>query len=150
MGAGMVVPVTVMALEVCTLEGATPVTGVNEPCNTGCAPVVTVKVEETPPMVRVAESEVLYPDAAVNCTATCAPGETTPGVEVYGPPLMLYWPPALTLIGEGTSVFETVIAFDTCTLEGSTLTSGVKLNGLGMALVPVPPSVTFELTVGEA
>ena len=58
-GTGIVVPVTEMALEVWMLEGAAPVTGVNEPCNTGCAPVVTEKVEDTPPMVRTAESEVL-------------------------------------------------------------------------------------------
>ena len=52
--------------------------------------MVTVNVDETPPMVSAAESEVLYPEAAVNCTRTCAPGETTPGTEVKAPPLMLY------------------------------------------------------------
>ena len=58
-GTGIVVPVTVMALEVWILEGAVPVTGANEPCNTGRAPVVTVNVEDTLPMVSTAESEVL-------------------------------------------------------------------------------------------
>jgi len=150
MGVGMVVPVTVMALEVWTLDGAAPVTGVKEPCNTGCAPVVTANVEDTPPMVRVAESDVLKPEAAVSCNCTSAPGETTPATEVKAPPLMLYWPPALTLMGEGTSVFITVMTLEICTLEGSTLMSGVKLKVFGIELIPVPPKVTVEVTGGEA
>ena len=38
-GTGSAVPVTVMAFEVWMLDGAAPVTGANEPSNTGCAPV---------------------------------------------------------------------------------------------------------------
>ena len=34
-GTGIVVPVIVMALEVWMLDGAAPVTGAYEPCNTG-------------------------------------------------------------------------------------------------------------------
>ena len=34
-GTGIVIPDTVMALEVWMLDGAAPVTGANEPCNTG-------------------------------------------------------------------------------------------------------------------
>ena len=63
---------------------------------------------------------------------------------------MLYCPPVLTLIGAGRSVLATVMAFDTCTLDGSTLMSGVKLNGLGIELMPVPDSVTTDVAVGEA
>ena len=63
---------------------------------------------------------------------------------------MLYCPPTLTLIGEGTLVFATVMALETCMLDGSTLNSGVKLNALGTELVPVPSSVMVEVTVGEA
>ena len=66
------------------------------------------------------------------------------------PPLRLYCPPVLTLIGTGTSVLATVMELETCTLDGSTLISGVKLNGLGMELMPVPDSVTTDVTVGEA
>src|SRR5882757_2851353 len=147
---GAVIPVTVMGLETWTLDGATPVTGVNPPCRTGWAPVVTVKVELTPPMVSTAESAVLKPDAAISWTWTCAPGETTPATEVKAPPLMLYCAPLLTLIGEGTLVFATVMALETCTLDGITLLSGVKLKALGTALMPVPDSVTTEVIVGEA
>jgi len=64
--------------------------------------------------------------------------------------LMLYCPPALTLMGEGTSVLATVMVLETCTLAGSTLNSGVKLKALGTSLVPVPDSVTVEVTVGDA
>ena len=62
---------------------------------------------------------------------------------------MLYCPPALILIGAGTSVLATVMEFDICTLNGSTLMSGVKLNGLGIELMPVPVSVTTAVSVGE-
>ena len=60
---------------------------------------------------------------------------------------MLYSAPLLTLMVVGTFVPVTVIAVDTCTVEGSTLLSGTKLKGFGTALVPVPLSMT---TVGEA
>ena len=59
MDAGMVVPVTVMALDIWMLPGTAPVTGVKPPWSTGWAPVVTVNVDETPPMVSTAESDVL-------------------------------------------------------------------------------------------
>src|SRR5208283_100819 len=103
-GAGIVVPVTVMGLEIWTLDGAVPVSGVNPPCSTGRVPVVTVNVESTPPMVSTAATAVLKLGAAVTCTRTCAPGETTPATCVKGPPLMLYSAPLLTLIGDGTLV----------------------------------------------
>ena len=64
--------------------------------------------------------------------------------------MTLYCPPALTLMGEGTSVLDTMMEFETCALEGSTFNSGVKLNALGTELVPVPDRVTVEVTVGEA
>ncbi len=47
-------------------------------------------------------------------------------------------------------VLETVTALETCTLEGSTLTNGVKLNALGAELVPVPDNMTVDVTVGDA
>ena len=59
MGAGAVVPVTVMGLEVWTLDGALPVTAAKSPCRTGWAAVVTVNVELTPPMVTTADAVVL-------------------------------------------------------------------------------------------
>jgi len=147
--AGIVVPVTAMGLETWTLEGEVQVSGVNPPCSTGCVPVVTVNAESTPPMVSTAETAVLKFAAAVTCTWTCAPGETTPATEVKGPPLMLYWAPLLTLIGEGTLVLATVMALETCLLDRSTLLSGVKLKGLGVALVPVPDRLTCVVTVGD-
>src|SRR5579862_3794631 len=65
-----------------------------------------------------------------------------PGVEVYGPPLTLYSAPLLTLMVVGTFVPVTVIGFDTTTVDVPTLLSGVRLNGVGTALVPVPLRVT--------
>ena len=64
--------------------------------------------------------------------------------------MILYCAPALTLIGEGTSVFATEMELETCTLDGSTLMSGVKLNALGTELMPAPVNVTVEVTVGDA
>ena len=63
--------------------------------------------------------------------------------------MMLYSAPLLTLIGDGTLVLSTVMALETCTLERSTLLSGVKLNGLGAALVPVPERLTCVVTGGD-
>ena len=52
--AGVVIPVTVMGLEVCVLETAAPETLVKLPFSTGSAPVVTAKLEVVPPMVNTA------------------------------------------------------------------------------------------------
>src|SRR5580658_4402377 len=59
---------------------------------------------------------------------------------------MLNSAPLLTLMVVGTLVPLTVIAFDTCRLDGFTLRSVMKLKGFGTALVPVPVSCT---SVGE-
>src|SRR5579863_6788255 len=55
---------------------------------------------------------------------------------------MLYSAPLLTLMVVGTLVPLTVIAFDTCRLDGATLCSVMKLKGFGTALVPVPVNCT--------
>ena len=58
-GTAAMVPVTVMALDTCTPDGTASVTGVKLPWTAGWTPVVTVNVELTPPMVRVAASVAL-------------------------------------------------------------------------------------------
>ena len=69
-GAAEVMLVIVMGLDVCTTPTLAPVTGVKSPCGGGAAPVVTVKVELTPPIVAMADDAVLYVEAAVICTTT--------------------------------------------------------------------------------
>jgi hypothetical protein len=59
MTAGLVIPVTVMGLEISTLEFAALFAAVKLPCNTGSAPVVTTKLEGVPPMVSTPVSVAL-------------------------------------------------------------------------------------------
>ena len=50
--AGLVIPMTVMGLEICMLETAAPKALAKLPWNTGSAPVVTAKLALAPPMLN--------------------------------------------------------------------------------------------------
>ena len=58
-GAALVMLVIVTGLDICTTPTLEPVTGVKPACCGGCAAVVTVYVEVTPPMFTSADEVVL-------------------------------------------------------------------------------------------
>jgi hypothetical protein len=132
-GAGAFVPFTVIELDVCALDGATPVIGVNANASgvVSTATVVTLNGALTPPIVSVAVVVVFGFGDAVCRTTTVAPGGTVAAVDVNGPPLMLYSPPTM-LIGAGAFVPFTVIELDVCALDSGAPVTGVKENAFGV------------------
>ena len=78
--------------------------------------MVTLKVSDTPPMVRVAFVVVERLADEANRTATVSLLLTVPLALVYGPRLMEYKPPviemaAVVLIPETVMVFEVTVIF---------------------------------------
>ena len=132
--AAVLMPATVIALEVITAPRAALVTSVNVKAFgvASAATVVLVNVSDTPPMVRTVLVAVAKLAEAVCRTQTVWPLAMVPAVDTKVTVHPTEYVPPVTEIAAAALMPATVIALDVITAPGTAFITSVKVKALGV------------------